>query len=147
MKNILKKLINNKHVSYWLWLFVTLALPVLIIGHRYDLTSRPWWVQISIPTLIALIWALVRFWSEIAEAASTIKEGMGREIAVSIVKIGPYLLLYLIGFFLELFYQDYMYIVTVLLLTQVGGVILQANYKRLKRVELIGRGYVNVLSE
>ena len=101
--------------------------------------------QIGFPVIIVIFWALIRFWSEISEAVSTMKEGITRELAKSLMRIGPYILIYSLGFFIEAFYEDYLFITSVLLVTQAAGIVFDANHKRLKRKELVDRGYVNVL--
>ena len=147
MRSLINTLINNRYISYWLWLFVSIALPVIIIGRQFNFMDRTIAFQIGFPMTLVLFWALIRFWSEISDAVSTMPEGITRELAVSFMKIGPYVLLYFIGFFLNTFYQDYMFVAGTLLVTQVGGVILNANHNRLKRKDLIDRGYVNVLKQ
>ena len=72
-------------------------------------------------------------------------EGFTREFVVSITEIGPYLLLFGIGLLSNQFSQDFLFISGVLLVTNFVGVFARANHLRLRRQELMGRGYVNVL--
>lgn len=145
MRSLINTLIKNRYVSYWLWLFVSIGLPILIIGRRFNFMDRTIGFQVGLPMILVLFWALIRFWSQISDAVSTMPEGLARELTVSFMKIGPYLLLYFIGFFLNTFHEDYMFVTGTLLITQLAGVVLHANYSRIKRKALIDRGYVNVL--
>lgn len=145
LKNIALKLTRNKYVSYWAWILISLVLPVVIIGHKYDIGERHIAVQIGLPFMITTLWAVIRFWNEISEFAQTMKEGILREFILASIRLGPYILLYVFGLIIEILHDDYMFVVMTLLITQIAGTIMHANYKRLKRKELIDRGYVNVL--
>lgn len=142
---MLKKLWNSKSTIFILWITVTMVAPVALIMWRYDFLKMTTGKQIGFPVLIVLLWALIRFWSSISEAIETMKEGFTREILRAVTRLGPYILLFTIGFGIKMLYKEFLFISTVLLLTQALGVILEARHSQLKRKELMKRGYVNVL--
>ena len=145
LKNTLLKILNNKYVSFWAWILVSTVLPITLIGHKYNVLDRHWVIQLGLPFMITLLWASIRFWSEISEFCQTMKEGILREFILASLRLGPYILFYVFGLFIEIFHDDYMFVILTLLITQVFAVGFHANHKRLKRAELQGRGYVNVL--
>lgn len=144
---MLIKLINNKNVNLITYIFVSLVTPVLIVTWKYDIfkPDTPKAVKVGLPVAVILLWFVFKFWATIHDEIRTMKEGFIREALLSIIHLGPYILLYGLGIFLDIFYKDYMFLVTVLLITQTLGVIVKARYTYLKRKELIDRGYVNVL--
>lgn len=147
MKNILISLANSKVFLYLTYILFSFIAPLVAVTLEYGLykqeTSTT--IKVATPVTIILLWAVFKFWGDIHDAVKTMKEGFAREFILSIMKLGPYILMFTIGILLKSFYEDYMFIATVLLITQALGVGSRARFTYLKRKELIDRGYVNVL--
>lgn len=147
MKNILISLTNSRVFLYLTHVLFALVAPLVAVTLEYGLykqeTSTT--IKVATPVTIVLLWAMFKFWGDIYDSVKTMKEGFAREFILAIMKLGPYILMFSIGLLLKLFYEDYMFIATVLLISQALGVTAKARYTYLKRKELIDRGYVNVL--
>lgn len=138
---------KSRFFYYWVWITISRILPVAIIGAEYGIfTSETTTVyKFGFAFLFAAAWSLFRFWEDLKTFSREMHEGFTREFVVSTTEIGPYLLLFGIGLLSNQFSQDFLFISGVLLVTNFAGVFARANHLRLRRKELMERGYVNVL--
>jgi predicted metal-binding membrane protein len=146
----MKNLTNNqkRYIYYWAWVFVTKIAAFLILGFRFGFFSKETGTvtRWSFAAMFVIIWAIFGFWAQFVEYARTMKEGLMREILVSISNVFLPLVLWGAGILAKVFISQYMFFTGTILVTSVFGVILHALHSKYKREVLIKeQGYVNVI--
>lgn len=138
---------QSRFFYYWIWIIISRILPASIIGVEYGVftTETTTAYKFGFAFIFVAAWSLFRFWEDLKRFAREMHEGFMREFIVSVTEIGPYMLLFGIGLLSNQFAQDFLFISGVLLVTNFAGVFARANHLRLRRKELMERGYVNVL--
>lgn len=138
---------QSRFFYYWIWIIISRILPVAIIGAEYGIftTETTTAYKFGFAFIFVAAWSVFRFWEDLKRFAREMHEGFTREFIVSLTELGPYLLLFGLGLLANQFSQDFLFIAGVLMITNAVGVFARANHLRLRRKELMERGYVNVL--
>lgn len=145
--NSVKKALQSSKFCFWSWIVASLVSPIVIVGFKYDLFSEETstTLKVSIVVIVLTIFAIIRGWNVIREWASELPEGFIREVILASMNIVPFLFLWIVGAIALNITEDFLFVAKVLFFTQITGILFRARNRQLKRAELSGRGYVNVL--
>jgi hypothetical protein len=138
---------KNRYIWYWLWIIISRIVPVTIIGIEYGVFTTETTVsyKFGFAFVFVVLWALFRFWEDLKRMAKEMNEGFMREFIVATTEVGPYLLLFGIGWIASSLAEDFLFISGVLLVSNLVGAVARANHLKLRRKDLLERGWVNVL--
>ena len=136
-----------RYFFYWLYALVTRVGAIAVVTWKFDLLAEEKSIWIKGGTLLGFLSfsALLKFWSDFVEWARNMEDGYSREILLGLGQIGPYILLWAAGILAKIAINDFVFITSTLLLTNMFGVIFKAEHMRLKNKILLARGHVRVI--
>ena len=145
---------KKRYIFFWLYIFVSKVLALLVIGIQYDL-FRPKIVDIpggvttqykwSIWVILLLVWFVFTFWENTTVFIRDMEEGIFREILQGVNSLMLPLILWGSGVVAFYFLKDYLFFTGTILVTSLLGVVFRALHNYYRRRVLLLRGYVNVL--
>lgn len=99
----LKKCTIQRYISYWLYVVLSLAIPIGLIAWRFDLFKKPGPLQITGYGIIAIIIAFFIFKGHLKRAVDDMEHTWVRTVIQNIIKLIPLVVFWAILMFMESF--------------------------------------------
>lgn len=97
----MKKTITLRYLTYWLYVIITLCVPIGLLAWQFNLFKKPGVLQLTGYGIIALIIAVFILKGHIKRAIEDMDKCILRTVLQNILRIAPYIFFWFVLTFLE----------------------------------------------
>lgn len=96
-----KKLYTLRYLSYWLYVFCTIGIPIILIGWQYDIFKKPPAIQLTLTGVILAIIVIFILRGHIKQVIADMEISITKTIIVNLGKMLPWIACWFIMAFLS----------------------------------------------
>ncbi len=138
---------QKKYIAFWASIAIGYVMPFIILGVKFDLFKKYTSVENkwSFWLVIGFVLIIFKLWKVLREAVDGMNEGLLREGLLTLFEIGPYALLLVSAFLINVYAQNYVYIARTIGYSFLASLPFVVAHKYYVRKYKLARGDVRVL--
>lgn len=96
-----KKLKTWRYLSYWLYVFCTIGIPVALVAWRFDVFKKPGPLQLTGWAIVLIIILAFMLGKHLKRAVSEMESGITKAILHNLIMVVPFLAVWIVLTFME----------------------------------------------
>ena len=138
---------QKRIMFFWIGISVAYVLPILVLSFRYDLFKSyvEFGTKLSTWVILLILFLLLKLWGEFRKYIDGMNEGVLREVLLTLLEVGPYLLILGTAFLVDYFAEDFVFVAKLISFCFLGSVPFTSLHRHYDRKRRIARGDVRVL--
>lgn len=128
----MKKLKFYKFINFWLYVFFSLGIPILLIADKYSLYITDTKFYVLAVGLVCVYLIIKFFWKHLLRMISYMDPGYIRSVCEEFVRVLPIFMVYIILRIAKIHIDNVIFIVMWSFISNLIGAIFSVNYMRLR---------------